>query len=124
MIKDLGLELKEKDNFIKIRKAYHEFKTLSQEEKNKIIKEKPEYGKIICRCEEVTLGEIIYAINQNPKAKDLDGIKRRTRASMGRCQGGFCMPSLIEILAKELNIPYEQVTKKGKGSYMNISKTK
>jgi len=124
IIKNLGLELKKKENYIKTRKAYHEFKNLTQEEKNKIIKEKPEYGKIICRCEEVTLGEIIYAINQNPKAKDIDGIKRRTRASMGRCQGGFCMPNLIEILAKELNIPFENVTKKGKGSYMNIGKTK
>lgn len=124
MIKNLGLELKEKEDYIKTRKAYHEFKDLSQEEKNRIIKEKPEYGKIICRCEEVTLGEIIYAINQNPKAKDIDGIKRRTRASMGRCQGGFCMPSLIEILAKELNIPFEDVTKKGQGSYMNICRTK
>lgn len=124
IIKNLGLELKEKDGYIKTRKGYHEFSKLPQEEKNKIIKENPNYGKIICRCEEVTLGEIIYAINQNPKATDIDGIKRRTRASMGRCQGGFCMPSLIEILAKELNIPYEDVTKKGKESYMNIGKTK
>ena len=124
LIKSIGLELKEKENYIKTRRPYHEFKNMTMDEKNKVIKEKPEYGKIICRCEEVTLGEIIYAINQNPKAKDLDGIKRRTRASMGRCQGGFCMPSLIEILAKELNIPFEQVTKKGKGSYMNIGMTK
>ena len=124
ILKSIGLELIEKEDYISTRKAYHEFKTLPQEEKNKIIKENPDYGKIICRCEEVTLGEIKYAINQNPKARDIDGIKRRTRASMGRCQGGFCMPSLIEILAKELNIPFEQVTKKGKGSYMNIGKTK
>ena len=86
MLRKIGLELKEKENVITKRKAYHEFKKLPIEEKNKIIKEKPEYGKIVCRCEEVTLGEIIYAINQNPKANDIDGIKRRTRASMGRCQ--------------------------------------
>ena len=92
------------------------------DEKNKVIKEKPEYGKIICRCEEVTLGEIIYAINQNPKAKDLDGIKRRTRATMGRCQGGFCMPSLIEILAKDLNIPYDSVTKRTINKEPQVSK--
>lgn len=97
---------------------------LSKEEKTKIIEENPDYGKIICRCEQVTLGEIVYAINQNPKATDIDGIKRRTRASMGRCQGGFCMPSLIEILAKELNIPFEEVTKKGNDSFMTVGKTK
>ncbi len=124
IVKKLGLELTKKENYIEKRKPYHEFKTMSQEEKNKVIKENKDFGKIICRCEEVTLGEIIYAINQNPKAKDIDGIKRRTRASMGRCQGGFCTPSLIETLAKELNIPFDKVTKKGKGSYMNIGKTK
>ena len=124
LIKKSGTVLKEKENYIEKRKAYHEFKMMSQEEKNKVIQENPDYGKIVCRCEQVTLGEIIYAINQNPKATDIDGIKRRTRATMGRCQGGFCMPSIIEILAKELNIPFEDITKKGKGSYMNIGKTK
>ena len=124
LIKESEFTLTEKENYIEKRKAYHEFKMLPQEEKNKIIKENPDYGKIICRCEEVTLGEIIYAINQNPKATDIDGIKRRTRATMGRCQGGFCMPSIIEILAKELDIPFEKVTKKGNNSYMTIGKTK
>ena len=124
LIKKSGTVLKEKENYIEKRKAYHEFKMMSQEEKNKVIQENPDYGKIVCRCEQVTLGEIIYAINQNPKATDIDGIKRRTRATMGRCQGGFCMPSIIEILAKELNIPFEKVTKKGKDSYMTVGKTK
>ena len=124
LIKKSGFELVEKENYIEKRKAYHEFKMMSQEEKNKIIEKDPNYGKIICRCEEVTVGEIIYAINQNPKATDIDGIKRRTRATMGRCQGGFCMPSIIEILAKELDIPFDKVTKKGRDSYVSIGKTK
>ena len=124
LLENSGLKLEEKENYIEKRKGYHYFKNLSDEEKNEIIKKDPRYGKIICRCEEVTLGEIIDAINQNPKATDIDGIKRRTRASMGRCQGSFCMPSLIEILANELNIPFEGVTKKGNNSYMNIGRTK
>ena len=124
LIKESGFSLIEKKNYIEKRRAYHEFKMLPQEEKNKIIKENPDYGKIICRCEEVSLGEIIYAIDQNPKAQDIDGIKRRTRATMGRCQGGFCTPSLIEILANKLNVPFEEITKKGNDSYMTIGRTK
>ena len=124
MIVEMGLELKEKENIVTTRKGYHEFRELSQKDKNKIIKDNPTYGKIICRCEEVTEGEIIYAIHQNPGARDVDGIKRRTRATMGRCQSGFCIPSIIDILSRELNIPFEQITKKGKNSFMNIRPTK
>ena len=90
----------------------------------KIIKENKAFGKIICRCETVTEGEILEAIRTNPKPRDLDGVKRRTRAQMGRCQGGFCMPYIVELLAKELNISYEDVTKFGGNSYVNIGKTK
>ena len=66
----------------------------------------------------------MHAIHTNPGARDLDGVKRRTRAQMGRCQGGFCGPQIVELLARELGIPYEQVTKSGKASYINIGKTK
>ena len=78
----------------------------------------------MCRCEGVSEGEILDAIRQNPRATDLDGVKRRTRAQMGRCQGGFCSPYIVELLAKENGIAYEQVTKSGEGSYINIGKTK
>ena len=81
-------------------------------------------GKIVCRCENVSEGEIINAIRQNPGAKDTDGIKRRTRSGMGRCQGGFCLPQVIEILSSELNIPYESVTKFGGKSVINFEKTR
>ena len=64
------------------------------------------------------------AIRTNPKARDLDGVKRRTRAQMGRCQGGFCGPQIVELLARELNMPYEAVTKSGKGSVINMGRTK
>ena len=93
-------------------------------DKNRIIKEDPTYGHIICRCESVTEGEILNAIRQNPKPRDLDGVKRRTRAQMGRCQGGFCSPYVVELLAREMGVAYEDVTKFGGNSYINVSKTK
>ena len=93
-------------------------------QKNKIIKENPAYGRIICRCEEVTEGEIIAAIRSNPPARDIDGIKRRTRSGMGRCQGGFCMPAIAEILSEELGIDFDQVTKSGPGSEMTYGRIK
>ena len=81
-----------------------------------LIKEKPEYGNIICRCEMVTEGEIMDAINRPLGAKSLDGVKRRTRAGMGRCQAGFCSPKTMEILARERNISMFDITKSGKDS--------
>ncbi|MBQ7236629.1 MAG: NAD(P)/FAD-dependent oxidoreductase [Clostridia bacterium] len=106
------------------RKPDDFFNNLSVEEKNNIIKENPAYGKIICRCERITEGEIVRAIKTNPPATNVDAIKRRTRSGMGRCQGGFCQPQVVEIIARELNIPIEQVTKSGKGSYLLRGKTK
>ena len=79
---------------------------------------------MICRCETFTEGEIIDAIRANPGARDIDGVKRRTRAGMGRCQGGFCLPYVSEILARELKIPFEKVTKSGGSSNIVIGKTK
>ena len=110
------LTLKENKNFNPIRERAYFFRFLSDEEKTEIIKKDPSYGRIICKCEKITEGEIVCAINQNPKAFDLDGVKRRTRAGMGRCQGSFCQPRVVEIIARERNIPVECVTKKGKGS--------
>ena len=86
------LHLEEKENFIATRKGILDPNTLSKEERVKLIKEKPAYGNIICRCEMITEGEIIDAIHRPLGAKSLDGVKRRTRAGMGRCQAGFCSP--------------------------------
>ncbi len=124
MLKADGLELELKPDYIPTRKPYHAFHEASAEEKNAIIKENPAYGKIVCRCEGITEGEIIEAIRRNPQPRDLDGVKRRTRAQMGRCQGGFCGPYVAELLAKELNIPYESVTKFGGESLINVELTK
>ncbi len=118
------LDLQENTNFNGTRNPDYFFKNLTDEEKNAIIKENPSYGKIVCRCEQITEGEIIRAIKENPPARDIDGIKRRTRSGMGRCQGGFCQPHVAEILARELGISFEEVTKKGKGSELVMEVTK
>ena len=116
--------LREKADFNPIRKPDDFFKHLSNEEKNELIKKEPAYGRMICRCESITEGEILRAIRENPKARDVDGVKRRTRAGMGRCQGGFCQPLVMELLMRELNLAPEQVTKCGRGSELLVGKCK
>ena len=118
------IELREDPSFDPIRKPAHYFTEMSLEEKNEKIKEDPAFGHIICRCETVTEGEILEALRTNPKPTDLDGIKRRTRAQMGRCQGGFCSPYIVEIIAKELGIDETEVTKTGGKSNVLVGYTK
>ena len=89
---------------------------MSDEEKDAFIKENPAYGKIVCRCETVSEGEIRSAIRRNPPAFDIDGVKRRTRSGMGRCQGGFCSPYVMRLIAEEQGMNMEDVTKCGPGS--------
>ena len=84
----------------------------------------PKYGNIICRCETITEGEIMDAIHRPLGARSMDAVKRRVRAGMGRCQGGFCGPKVIEILAREWKIPVDQVNKNETGSYMVTGKTR
>ncbi|MBU5482655.1 NAD(P)/FAD-dependent oxidoreductase [Blautia sp. MSJ-19] len=108
--------LQEKDNFISTRKGMKDFQKMTLEERNEQIRHNPAYGNIICRCEMVTEGEIMDAIHRPLGARSLDGIKRRTRAGMGRCQAGFCSPRTMEILARELQIPIEEITKSGRNS--------
>lgn len=124
ILKNAGLTMNEKADFCSTRRPMHYFSSLSIDEKNEIIKEHPEFAHIICRCETVTEGEILEAIRTNPKPRDVDGVKRRTRASMGRCQGGFCLPYVVELLAKERGCDYTEITKFGGESYINIGKTK
>ena len=119
-----GLVLEKKKNFDPVRKPTHAFREMSMSEKNVVIQKDPRYGKIVCRCEGITEGEIVAAIRENPPALDIDGVKRRTRSGMGRCQGGFCSPYVVEILARELGITYEDVTKSGGESIVNFGKTK
>lgn len=97
LAQNCGLALKPSPNFNPRRKNPHAFRAMSVEEKDAYIKKHPEYGKIICRCEGVSEGEIKAALRQNPKPQDLDGVKRRTRSGMGRCQGGFCTPYILQL---------------------------
>ncbi|MBO5879628.1 MAG: NAD(P)/FAD-dependent oxidoreductase [Clostridia bacterium] len=125
LIESLSLiPLKEKEGYNPKRRAAHWFSALTVDEKNEVIKAHPEYAHIICRCELITEGEILDAIRTNPRPADVDGVKRRTRATMGRCQGGFCSPYIVELLATEMGCAYEDVTKFGGGSIINVGKTK
>lgn len=123
IIKDLT-GAREKEKFIATRKGILDPKTLSKDEYAALIKEKPEYGNIICRCEMITEGEIMDAINRPLGAKSLDGVKRRTRAGMGRCQSGFCSPRTIEILARERGIEPAEITKSGGDSKIIVGMNK
>ena len=111
-------------NFNPIRKGIRKFREMSNEQRKEIIKEIPEYGTIICRCETVTEGEIIDSIRRPLGARTLDGVKLRTRAGMGRCQSGFCSTRIVDILSKELNIPRTEVTKLGGKSILLTGKNK
>jgi len=111
ILRDVGLRLCERDDFQPRRNPVIRFRELNDEDRSKLIAEDPAYGHVVCRCETVTEAEIIDAIRRG--ARTLDGIKLRTRAGMGRCQGGFCTPKIINILARELNIDPLQVTKRG-----------
>lgn len=107
----IGLEAK--GDFVSTRKGILNPAKLSIEERNKLIQKQPAYGNMICRCEMITEGEIINAISRPLGAKSLDGVKRRTRAGMGRCQGGFCSPKVMEIIARERGMDISEVTKSG-----------
>jgi glycerol-3-phosphate dehydrogenase len=108
------MKLTPKKDHIATRRAILRFRHLSAEQRNRLIYEDPEYGEIICRCELVTKSEIREAIKRG--ARTLDGIKFRTRSQMGRCHGAFCTMKIMAIMAEELDIPYKEITKRGKGS--------
>lgn len=118
------LSLGKNANFVAERKGIPHFATLSDEERRKLVAENPLYGRVVCRCETVTEGEIVEAIRRKPGAVDMDGVKRRTRQGMGRCQAGFCTPRVMEILSRELGVPMTEVTKRGGNSQFVIGRTK
>lgn len=111
-------------DFVGSRKGIVRPSEMSLEERNELIKKEPAYGNIICRCEMITEGEILDAIRRPLGAKSLDGVKRRTRAGMGRCQAGFCSPRTMEILSRELHIDMSQVTKSGGESRLIVGTNK
>lgn len=111
------LQPKEKADFIETRKGISSMALATDEEKRHLISLNPAYGNVICRCEMVTEGEILNAIHRPLGAKTIDGIKRRTRAGMGRCQSGFCNPKVVEILARELSLDESNIRKSEGASY-------
>lgn len=108
--------IKTKNITPKLRKPYPDLSCLSRKELNALIKSNPSYGKVICKCENVSEGEVIDILNSPLRPTSIDAIKRRVRPSMGRCQGSFCVPRLINLISNYCNIPKEQITLHGYGS--------
>ncbi|HPG91940.1 MAG TPA: FAD-dependent oxidoreductase [Clostridia bacterium] len=113
----------ENQNFNPKRKGVTELRSLSLNKRDELIKKNPDYGEIVCRCEEISKGEIIDALNLPLKVDTVDGIKRRVRAGMGRCQGGFCQPRVLKIISELRNKEYCKIAKKGDGKII-LGKTK
>jgi glycerol-3-phosphate dehydrogenase len=111
-----GLALKEKPGWNPVRAPIERFAAMTTERQAEVIADDPRWGHVICRCETVTEGEIVEAIRRG--ARSMDGVKRRVRAGMGRCQGGFCAPRVIELLSRERGVPMDSITKSGGGSLM------
>jgi glycerol-3-phosphate dehydrogenase len=124
IIEKSGVELLPKPSFNPLREIPPRFAVLSNEARQKLILENPEYGNIICRCEHVSEAEVKAAIHRPLGAKTLDGVKYRTRLGMGRCHGGFCTNRVLKILSEELRLPIEKISKKGPKSEFIIGKTK
>jgi len=124
ILKNEGLFMERKKNFNKYRNRHLPFREFGIEEKKKMIEKNALYGRIVCRCEEVSEKEIVDAIHGKIPAVNIDAIKRRTRAGMGRCQGAFCMPRIVSIISRETGIPPEKIVKNGNGSYLFVGKAK
>lgn len=119
-----GLELNPKDHFVCARHRTR-FKALTPEQRQALVAQNPAFGRVICRCETVTEGEILEAIHASPiPPRSVDGVKRRVGAGLGRCQGGFCAPRVVDILARALNISPKDVMQEGSGTWLLDRETK
>ena len=116
--------LQDKKDFKETRQGIVHMEQADFEEKQKLIAQNPAYANMICRCESISEGEILDAIHRPVGATTVDGVKRRTRAGMGRCQGGFCSPKVVAILARELGVPMEEIRKSDQDSVMLYGDTK
>jgi glycerol-3-phosphate dehydrogenase len=124
LMQEAGEKLVEKDDWHPIRPARPVFRHLPHDERARLVKNDPSYGRVICRCELVTEGEILAEIRASIPARTYDAIKRRTWLGTGRCQGAFDMPRMVELLAQELGISPFEVSKKGSGSEFLYRRTK
>lgn len=123
MLREAGLSLKEKPEYRDTRKVIR-FRGLNHEERAELVRKKPAYGQIVCRCETITEGEIIAALHGPIPPCSLDGVKRRCGSGMGRCQGGFCGPRVQEIISRELGLPMEQIPQDRDGMKIVLGMTK
>ena len=123
MLGEDGLELEKKASFID-KRTHIRFKDLSYDEKNALVDKKPEYGRVVCRCETITEGEILAALASPIPPVSLDGIKRRCGTGMGRCQGGFCGPKILDIMSQFNRCAPEDILQDNNGSYILIGETK
>ncbi len=124
ILHDLGLPADRRTDYDPVRIPPVKFSEMSSEEKDLLIREDPRYGRVVCRCEHVTEGEVVDAIHSIIPATNMDAVKRRTRVGMGRCQGGFCGFKVAQILARELGLPITEVTKNGGGSWIFSGETR
>jgi len=124
LLEGAGEKLEEKSDWNPIRESRPVFRHLNKKEQAELIAKDPAYGRIVCRCENVTEGEILAEIHAPIPANTYDAIKRRTWLGTGRCQGGFDTPRVVELLSQELGVPPEAITKKGKGSEFLCRQTK
>ena len=118
-----GLALEPDPDFVD-KREHIVFKNLSAEEKNELIRKDPRYGRVVCRCETITEGEIVAALHSPIPPRSINGVKRRCNAGMGRCQGGFCGPRVQEIIARELGIDQAEVLLEQAGSTILTGRTK
>ena len=123
LLKEKGLVLRKKDSFDPVIKRQL-FIEMTEQEQSALIQSDPRYGRIICRCENITEGDILDAIRRNPGASTMNGVKRRCRAGSGRCQSGFCGTKVLAILARELGKKPEEIVLEKEGSYILTGKTK
>ena len=119
-----NLELVSNENFNPKRRKVNRLANMSEEERNELIKKDPRYGRIVCRCESISEGEVVDAIHRNAGATTVKGVKKRCRPGFGKCQGGFCEPLIVEILSRELNIDPLDIRYDKKNAYILQSETK
>lgn len=124
MVGEINGELEKKNDFNPRRKRVIRFNLLDEVEKEKVIKDNPLYGNVICRCETVTEGEIVDAIHRNCGARSVKSVKKRTKSGLGRCQGGFCGPKVVEILARELKKDWTEIPYDSTKAYILTEETK
>lgn len=121
---ECGLKAEFRPDFQEKRQGIRLLRDMSAEEREQAISANPLYGRVVCRCETVTEGEIVAAIHSPIPARSVDAVKRRLRAGMGRCQGGFCGAKVLEILSREWKLPVEEICKNQKGSYMVVGRAR